>query len=152
LPPPHAVEQVWLSVLQLWPVGQSVAALQPQPAPERQECPLMFDEQSTQARPPLPQVPLSVPALHEPPAQQPPLHAWLGLHALVQLAAPTLHASCVLQSLLVLQPQAPPSPLGRHTWPALAPLHDAHTAPPRPQAPLATPLAHTPETGSLQQP
>jgi hypothetical protein len=74
LAPPHEVEQVWLLVLHVCPDGQSPALLQPQVLPDRQACPTALDEQSTQALPLLPQVPLPVPPLQVLPAQQPPLH------------------------------------------------------------------------------
>jgi hypothetical protein len=151
LAPPHDVEQVWFEVLQLCPDGQSAATLQPQLAPEMQRWPLGFDEQSTQAVPPLPQVPSPVPRLHVPAAQQPPLQFWPLPQLVVQVPV-AAQARFALQSLEVLQPQAPPSAKGLHTLPTTAPLHDVHTAPPAPQAVVPRPLTHTPETEPVQQP
>jgi hypothetical protein len=71
---PHEVEHRWLVVLHAWPAGQSPALLQPQVLPEMQAWPFELDEQSTQALPLEPQVPLPVPPLQVAPLQQPPLH------------------------------------------------------------------------------
>src|SRR5207237_2719993 len=79
LPPPQELEQVWVAVLQVCPVGQSVATLQPQAMPERHTWPLALLEQSTQAPPLEPQLPLPRPPLQVPPLQQPPLQSWPAL-------------------------------------------------------------------------
>ncbi len=80
---PHAVEQRCETVLQLLPVGQSPAALQPQ-LPLRHKWPLAESVQSMQALPLAPQALLLPPVAQLVPAQQPPLHGCEALQVVVQ--------------------------------------------------------------------
>jgi hypothetical protein len=57
--------------------------------------------------PELPHAVVVVPAWHVPPLaaeQQPPLHGWFELHAVVHLPVDASHASCAGQSAALVQP------------------------------------------------
>jgi hypothetical protein len=64
------------------PFGQSFEVAQPQPT-DVQTPPILLASQSTQAPPVTPQAPMTLPGVHIPERQQPPLHGWLSLHAIV---------------------------------------------------------------------
>lgn len=80
---PHTFSHRCSAVLQAVPEGQSAAALQPQRSRlATHEEPIALPVQSAQS-PLAPHASLAVPGWHEPPPQQPLLHAIVGPHALL---------------------------------------------------------------------
>jgi hypothetical protein len=74
--------------------------------------------QPPHARPSLPQALFWLPRAQAPLEQHPPLHACVGLHAVVQRCVPMSQARFGLQSFVPLQVQAPPA----QRWPPAAPV------------------------------
>jgi hypothetical protein len=102
--------------------------------------------------PELPQAALMVPVWHVPPAadeQQPPLHCWFELHAVVHLPCAVSQACPVGQSLALVQPHAPD---GRQALPLALPAQLAQTLPPAPHAPCTVPGWQVPLVDDEQQP
>jgi hypothetical protein len=89
-----------------FPVGQSLAELQPQ-APETHWSPMVFPVQSLHALPELPQVVLMPPVLQVPPEQQPPLHGCEPEQLVVHWCLLVSQALFAGQSLAELQPHPP---------------------------------------------
>jgi hypothetical protein len=147
-------------VLHAWLAGHAAEAVHPQ-VPPKQPCEAPHAEQ---VPPSLPHADVPAPATQAPAEQQPPLHGAEALHALEHV--PPLHASPAGQSLVALQPHAPP---GLHTRPAvdvvqsafvehphvclmhwLLPVHALHAAPFVPHEALVVPLSHV--WDEVQQP
>jgi hypothetical protein len=112
----QAVVQLWVVGSQDSPGGQSPAPAQPQtpPLPTGRQTPA----QAVQAAPLSPQAARAVPALHTPPAQQPPLHGCAGEHAVEHRCCAGSHERPIGQSAAVTQPQPAP----RQAWPMRLPL------------------------------
>jgi len=141
--------------LQAWPVGQSVATLQPQTPLARQAVPVVLPAQSTQAPPLLPHAVSLAPAPQVPlvaAEQQPPLQAWVELQSVVHRPAPVSQAMPVGQSLVWVQASAHCPPAGGPVTAAqdrrLA-VQSVQAPPSAPQVVSAVPTLHWLE---LQQP
>jgi hypothetical protein len=81
-----------------------------------------------------PHAPVEVPATQLPPVaaeQQPPLHAWVVLHAVVHLCIVVSHAWLAGQSAALLQPHEPD---GKHALPLALPVQGWQTLPTAPHA------------------
>ena len=105
----------------------------------------------------VPQVALARPALQVPlvaAEQQPPLQAWVELHASVHMllvvsqASPAAVAVAASQSVVAVQPHAPAT----QTCPAAAFVQFAQTLPLAPQALFAVPALQVPLVAAEQQP
>jgi hypothetical protein len=138
----HAVVQACITRSHEWPAAQSAALLQPQappPVTATQAVPSALPAQLTHRPPCAPHAAGSVPAAHEPPAQQPPEHGCVIEHAL-EHACDDAQARPGGQSVALLQPQTDE----RHRWPAVLLVQSLHAPPVGPQASGAVPAAHIP--------
>jgi hypothetical protein len=141
----HEVEQLLVVRLQAFPLGQSLATLQPQPPPMQAE-PAELPAQLKQALPVAPQVGVEVPLLQVEPGdeQQPPLQGEDPLQVAVQLWLALSQAWTPLQSPAVLQPQVPPPATVRHTPPAALEAQLVQLEPLAPQLACVVPTAQVP--------
>jgi hypothetical protein len=151
-PPLHGCETLQLVVqacaaaLQARLELQSPAAPQPQaPPPEAvsHTWPIALPRQVAQTSPIEPQAVVDVPVKHTPPEawlQQPWLHGWLALQALVQVCVPRSQALCTGQSLVWVQPQAPVT----QAWPLLLLLQSRQALPALPQLAGTVPALQVP--------
>jgi hypothetical protein len=99
-----------------------------------------------------PHAPVDVPATQVPPVaaeQQPPLHGWFELHAVVHLFVEVSQACPDGQSAALVQPH---TFVARQTWPLTLVAQFWHWLPTVPQVPLAVPGLQTPFDGAVQQP
>jgi hypothetical protein len=144
VPVPHVAEHVWLVVLQACPVGQSVAALQPQAPLARQAFPALLPVQTAQTDPLPPHWPGMVPGWHVPEValeQHPVGHAWLEPQTKVQIP-PEQPWAPGPQSLTEPQPHCPPPGTGSHTVPCVLDAQLLHVPPLLPQRGAVVPATH----------
>ena len=102
--------------------------------------------------PELPQAALMVPVWHVPPdadEQQPPLHAWFELHAVVHLPCAVSQAWPAGQSLALVQPH---EPFARQALPLALPAQLWQTLPAAPHRACAVPGWQVPLVDDEQQP
>jgi hypothetical protein len=151
-PPLHAWEPLQLEVQVLaasWHACselQSAVPLHPQVPPvglPTHTWPSLETLQGAQTPPSLPQAEAAKPVTHTPASasvQQPFLHGWLALQALVHWWVLTSQAVLSGQSEVVAQPQVPAT----QAWPAGALEQSRQVLPAAPQAATAVPEPHTP--------
>jgi hypothetical protein len=123
--------------------AQSLALAHPQappPVTAMHLVPTLSPAHVPHAVPPVPQASSAAPLVHEPDAQQPPLHASPTSHVVEHWCAP-LHACPTGQSLALAQPHVPPFGPVTHAAPA-SPAHPPHIAPPKPQCAADSVVSH----------
>jgi hypothetical protein len=131
---PQVVSQLCVVVLQALPLGQSVAALQPQLLPLTQAEPAIVLPTQVWHTPPEPQVACAVPGLQVPPdeaVQHPPLHGCENEQEVVHWCVDVLQAVPDGQSVVELQPQVPVA--NTQMWPLRLAVQSTHAPPEMPQ-------------------
>jgi hypothetical protein len=112
--PEHVVVHTPLVVSQASSVGQSVAEAQPHVPLDRHAVPELLPAHEVHVPPAAPHAVCPVPVAQVPALQQPPLHVWVDVHAVVHLWVAVSHASSVGQSVGTAQPppvSASPAPV-----------------------------------------
>ena len=112
--PEHVLVHTPLLVSHASSAGQSVAMAQPHVPLERHAVPELPPAHEVQVPPAAPHAVCAVPGAHVPALQQPPLHVWVDVHAVVHLWVAVSHASSVGQSVGTAQPppvSASPAPV-----------------------------------------
>lgn len=100
---------VWVDVSHAFPNGQSLGALQPQVPPDRHALPDARPVQLVHV-PLAPHAPLSVPVAHTPALEQQPVgHGFDAPHGAPQRCVDVSHTCPLGQSVVALQPHAPPT-------------------------------------------
>lgn len=125
--------------------GQSADELQPQVRVDETQA-LPSDEalQSMQAPPLGPHAEAVVPGLQSPPPQHPPLQGCAGVQVVVHRWVTGSQAAAAGQSLMVEQPQLPPSSAATQRFPRLLPAQFAHCPPEEPHAAAPRPWVQAP--------
>jgi hypothetical protein len=90
--PEHVVVHVPLLVSHASSVGQSVATAQPHVPLERHAVPELLPEHEVHMLPAAPHAVGAPPGAHVPALQQPPLHVWVDVHAVVHFWVVVSHA------------------------------------------------------------
>jgi hypothetical protein len=137
-PPAHETVH-WPEALHARPAGQSAELVQPH-APETHAWPLLLAVQSAHVPIDAPQV-VGPGAAQVPALQQLPEHGLPALQVVVHWLE-ALQALLFGQSVVLVQPHAPPPVTVRHWWPTELAAQFEHALPPAPQVPVAVPAWH----------
>jgi len=146
----HIAVHVLVVVSHDWPIGQSVAVLQPHllGVPVTHAVPAALLVQLVQTAVPVLQAPPPVPGWQVPPVaaeQQPVLQTWVAEHIAVHVWVVVSHASPAGQSAVAPHPHAP---LASHTAPWVLMVQSTHAAP---EAPHDVSLTAAHVLAALQQ-